>query len=277
MHQPDHLRADEDVIEEFSVSAKYTILLVIIGVLALLLAGAAMIYAVPLIRAIGGAPLGPLVVILLQVALIIGGLYAIGLGIYLQIGYDFFLSNQRVIESVGFLSRRELSTEYRQINDLIVRQDFINKLILNTGTLAITTPGTAGEEFKLLNIDNPIGRRDLLRRLIRAGLDGHKIDRYTVAHAKVAVGMAASEEEALKSLNSISPNASEELKAVAEHEEQFHTETETPSSVPATPPSGSTSDVPVVEEIEDLHGDGIDASDRLRAAQKQLDDQQSSS
>ncbi len=287
MQQPDTLRADEDVIEEFSVSRKYTIVLAVIGTAIILFGIVAILNRESLLDAVVGGmgTLGPLLVLLVGLAAIGLGLYLIVLGIYFQIGHDFFLTSQRVVESVGFLSRRELSTEYRQINDLIVRQDFINKLILGTGTLAITTPGTAGEEFKLLNIDNPVGRRDLLRQLIRADLNGQESDRYVVAHAEVEGGLASSGEEALQSLNGVSADSQEEAKAVVQHEQKFHhgepiqrsevapqqPPTLPPLEVPAKPerpPSPPAAEV--TDEVEDLHGDGIDASDRLRAAQRRL-------
>lgn len=269
MHQPDRLRVDEEVIEEFSVSKKYTIVLLVIGALFGLL-GIIALFNQSLVLggiAAGTGVLGPILVLFVGLAALGLGLYLIVLGIYFQVGHDFYLTNQRVVESVGFFSRRELSTEYRQINDLIVRQDFINKLILNTGTLAITTPGTSGEEFRLINIDNPVGRRDILRQLIRTDLNGQTIDRHTVAHAKVAVGMAKSEEEALleldRSVGNLSANlATEAQEIVKEHEQTLH---QPPS--PAPTPTPSTPET----EVEDLHGDGIDASDRLRAAQKRLD------
>jgi hypothetical protein len=254
MHIPASLRPQEEVIDEFGVSIKYTILLVIIGVVII---GLDIFVRFGLVEATNKIAtqfglLGPLFIdgIALVVSLI--GFYLIGLGIFFRLAYHYFLTNERVIESTGFLSQQTVSAEYKHLTDLIVRQDPISHLILNTGTLAINTAGGPKEEIVLINIDNPTARREQVRGLAAATQNGKKVTRELLRQLKQQTGMSSDQSQPQVVSNSIMPAALPEVvlpEAISE------------AAQPATTQN---------EEIEDLKGDGIDDSDRLRAAQKKL-------
>lgn len=288
------LRATEEVIEEFGVSDKYTYLLLSVGIVLLLAAGVAFANQVAIARLFGGAgALAPLFGSAIWVALGGLGLYVVGVAVYLQLAYKYFLTNQRVIETVGFLAQRTSSSEYGQINDIVVRQDLINRLVLDTGTIGISTPGTAVEEYQLINVDHPVARRELIRSLIRATIQGRVVDKFYLAHLKAECGLAPSEQAALDALDtSVGKDPTHQAMieanqaAFAQHQAEFHarkvnesaitlpaqeapSRTAAPSlpSVPSDQADRSSTD----DQIEDLLGDGIDDSDRLRAAQRTLD------
>ena len=85
-----------------------------------------------------------------------------------------------------------------------------------------------------------------------------------VADAKVKVGLAATREEALASLNGVT----------TEQPPVPLPEPLADRSLSAQPPTPLITSIEVTDAndggVEDLHGDGIDESDRLRAAQKKM-------
>ncbi|MGI6103283.1 MAG: PH domain-containing protein [Patescibacteria group bacterium] len=271
MTQPPALRISEQVIEAFGVSAKYTIILIALGSLVLAGAVALTVLDDPILDAIvvGAGPLGPLVFLVIEVALGCLGVYLILRGIYLRLAYHFFLTNERVIEVIGFLAQRSVTAEYKMITDIIVRQDAISRLALNTGTLAINTPGGPGEEFVLMNIDNPTARREQLRRLSEAVQEGRAIDSRFLAALKYETGMARTTEEALEDIErSVGHGVGASTRA-KESDDTALPQVSTSVSASAS----AASQAPRVQEgdVVDLHGDGIDESDRLRAAQKRIE------
>lgn len=355
------LRAQEDVIEEFGVSRKYTYLLIGAGLVTLALGVLAFLATEVFARSLssGAGVLAPLLAGAFWIGLLLLGLYIVSAGFYLRLAYQYFLTNQRVIENVGMFAQRTSSSDYGQINDIVVRQDFINRMLLGTGTIGISTPGTASEEYQLINVDYPVERRELIRDLIRSTNEGRHIDKYMIAHMMVKNGLMPTEQAALDQLDlSVGKDPAAEATfgvispGFQRHNEEFHSaetsdvrretsggdqpitpsfihsdqsvpETTVQASSPAsleqtavsqptssqmqaeqTPdlatsvsrlPAGeaglsSNSDpIPVQpaavsqplppvptpanadEGVEDLLGDGIDESDRLRAAQKKLD------
>ncbi|MBI2589989.1 PH domain-containing protein [Candidatus Berkelbacteria bacterium] len=226
MHLPETLRIEEEVVESFGVSKKYTILIILIGFAIIVLS---LVIGTVLEESIATAvqtfgPLAPLIATLLFLVPIVLGLYLIALGLYFQLAYQYFLTTERVIQSIGLFAKDTTSAEYKGITDITLRQDLFNRLI-GTGTLLINTAGGPMVEIKLVNIDRPSERKELLRQLAQASHRGKKITRDLYRKFKHATAMATREE----------------MIASPEH------------------PS-----------IEDLHSDGIDESDRLRAAQKRI-------
>ncbi len=271
------LHTDEEVIEEFGVSRKYTFLLIGVGIASLGLAVTVFLSAAQLERLFTGPAgvLAPLLAGAIWIGLGILGLYLVAVGVYLQLAYKYFLTNQRVIETVGLFAQRTASSEYGQINDIVVRQDFINRLLLGTGTIGISTPGTAVEEYQLINVDRPVARRELIRDLIRGTMDGRHIDKYLIAHLMERHGLAPDEQAALDLLDvSVGKDPLTEAAlgevspAYQQHLADFHEQAASSVTSDLSVPSDQSSDEPAVE---DLLGDGIDESDRLRAAQRKID------
>ncbi|MBI4032601.1 PH domain-containing protein [Candidatus Berkelbacteria bacterium] len=270
MAQPPSLRVQEQVIEEFGVSRKYVVLLVILGVLLVIGGVVLSMRDDPLIDAIalGAGPLAPLIFLLVELTLAGAGLFLLIRAFYLVVAYHYFLTNERVIETVGFLAQRTVSADYRAITDLVVRQDFINRLILNTGTLTANTPGGPGEEIVLLNIDNPQARREQLRSLAQAAMGGQRIDQEYLAQLKVQTGMAPDVMTAYQDLahSAVNPIPGERRRPVPQ---------ESPAPAPQPRSSGisraANPAIPGDQDAEDFNGDGtIDESERLRSAQKKM-------
>ncbi|MBI4022556.1 PH domain-containing protein [Candidatus Berkelbacteria bacterium] len=272
MHlQPDHLRTNETVIEAFGISRKYTVLLILIGVLFLTLAvvGVGQRGAVLALLAAFGVALASLLATVVPLVLGLLGLYLVLLGIYFQLAYHYYFTDQRVMQAIGLFSMSSVSSEYKMITDLTVRQDVINRLILNTGTLGVNTAGGPTEEIQLTNIDDPSARRAQLRQLASAAQNGYAIDDRYLAKLKVETGMARNEAEALATLHrSVGESPSE-------HQDHSSPPPESPVGPTSPRPAPPSPVVPVstADEVEDLHGDGIDESDRIRAAQKKLKQQ----
>lgn len=263
MNQPPALRVREQVIEAFGVSVKYTIALAIIGAAIIGVGVYFLFFGASFIATItqGAGPLAPFIVRTFATLIILIGFYTVLRGVYLRLAYHFFLTSERVIEVTGFMAQNSVSAEYRMITDISVRQDATERLLLNTGTLAINTPGGPGEEFILVEIDSPIARREQLRRLAEAVQAGKAVDADFLAELKYETGMARSREAAFAEIaKSIGGSPLQE-----EMTESVHRITKNGNlDIPVSQPPINSND------LEDLHGDGVDESDRLRAAQKQL-------
>ena len=249
---PLDLRNKEEVIDEFGISLKYSILLVV--------AGLVILTAILLIRAFKAVAfanlseqlgsLGPLILNGAFVLIVLIGLYLIILGIYFHFAYHYYLTTERVIESSGMFSQRTVSADYKTVSDLIIRQDAIGHLILETGTLGVNTFGGIEEEVELLNIDNPTARREQLRGLSEAVQEGMVANRTLLQRLKQQTGMLASNNMAAPEVDQFT---APEKKIVDMLEGVTHPES--PAIKPATPQ--------VDESAEE--------SDRLRAAQQKLD------
>ena len=99
------VRPTEQIIEKFGVSRRYTFLLVGLGI--------AFLIATSIVLVINGqilkfsdslGLLGRPVTVFLTLIPIVLGLYLIGRGIYVRLAYEYYLTNQRVMERVGFLA-----------------------------------------------------------------------------------------------------------------------------------------------------------------------------
>lgn len=260
MSTPSTLRPKEEVIEEFGVSIKYTLLLVGIGVIVIgIVLFARFANAVAFASAADALGLlGPLILDAATVLVALMGVYLIGLGLFLRISYHYYLTTQRVISSIGFFSQRIVSAEYKTVSDLIVRQDAISHLLLGTGSLGVNTFGGQPEEVELANIDNPTGRREQLRGLAETVQGGRQVTANLLQELKQEKGMLASNEPDANDV--MSPSVDTKRTSVKLPDVLDPELTTTPPVVP------SSTDT----EIVDLNGDGIDESDKLRAAQKKM-------
>jgi hypothetical protein len=248
------LRPKEQVIEEFGVSIKYTILLGIVGgiILSLVLffrfvRGVDFIAATQMLGILGPFALNATTIV---VGLI--GLYLIVFGLFLRISYHYYLTTERVISSIGFFSQRIVSAEYKTVSDLIIRQDAISHFLLGTGTLGVNTFGGQPEEVELANIDNPTSYREHLRGLAEAVQEGRTVTSGLLRDLKSQRGMLASNDM----------KEGEQLEARKNSIE-----------APGLPVSINNNKPPLLRNeplVEDLEGDIIQESDRLRAAQKKL-------
>lgn len=253
MSQSTALRPQEKVIEEFGVSIKYTVLLGIIGGIIL---GIALIFR--LVRAdvyYSAAQalgiLGPFVLSTTTIAIGLIGLYLIIFGLFLRISYRYYLTTERVISSIGFFTQRIVSAEYKTVSDLIIRQDAISHFLLGTGTLGVNTFGGQPEEVELANIDNPTARREELRGLAEAVQEGRIVTQNLLRDLKNQKGMLASNDSADIELTNSDQKTIEESILPINSESQLRRLKNKPL-------------------VEDLEGDIIEESDRLRAAQKKL-------
>jgi len=87
-------------------------------------------------------------VILLGVALIC-------YGFYLRSAYFYFLTDKRAIFYFRFFSTEMISVDYQKITDISIRENFLEKIFLGSGDLAINTAGTPKEEIIFKHIANP--------------------------------------------------------------------------------------------------------------------------
>jgi hypothetical protein len=247
------LRPKEQVIEEFGVSIKYTILLGIVGGFIL---GLALIFRFIRVDVYASAAqalglLGPLLLDAATAAVCLIGLYLIVVGLFFRVSYHYYLTTERVISSIGFFTQRIVSAEYKTVSDLIIRQDAISHFLLGTGTLGVNTFGGQPEEVELANIDNPTARREELRGLAEAVQEGRAVTSNLLRDLKSQRGMLASSD----SKDTEEPETNQQK-----------------SEAPILPIDPQSTIRPLKNKplIEDLEGDIIEESDRLRAAQKKL-------
>ncbi len=252
MSAPADLRVKEVVIEEFGLSPKYSILLAIVGGL---LVAAAVFFRVirpGFFDAVGTqlGDAGPYLVGALTIAVLLVAAYLFGLAVFFRFAYRYYLTTERVISEIGFFSKRIVSAEYKTISDLIVRQDVIGQFLLDTGTLGVNTFGGQPEEVELANIDDPVARREQLRGLAEAVQHGHEVTPNLLQRLKSEKGMLASNEPAA---DGTEPQA-------------------TAQPAPVTPDPVERELLSEANTADEVQGDDIEESDRLRAAQRRLPD-----
>lgn len=268
------VRPSEQIIEKFGVSGRYTFLLVGLGIAFLVTTTVlAVIFSSQILSFSENLGLlGRPITIFFALIPVTLGLYLIGRGFYVRLAYEYYLTNQRVMERVGFLAQRTVAADYKTVTDLVVRQDIIGRFLLNTGTLAINTAGGPKEEVILVHIDAPNERREQLRELARAAYNGKKITSALV-HALSPDANPSSDTNVPVAELGLDPepntkNGQVDLESkvpvamlnLENHQSSISKQQEV---VP--------NQVGVVDQIEDLHGDGIDESDKVRYAQKKLD------
>jgi len=83
------------------------------------------------------------------------GLYLIGYGFYLKAAYYYFFTDKRIIYYHQFFGTDLISIDYQKITDMNVKENFLEKIFLNSGNLAINTSGTPKEEIVFAHISDP--------------------------------------------------------------------------------------------------------------------------
>jgi membrane protein YdbS with pleckstrin-like domain len=102
------------------------------------------------------------------------GLPTVGIGAIFPLLYYFFylpkankyaFTNKRILIHRGWLSTNLTSVDYSKITDVFVRQGFFEKTFTSSGTIAVNTAGSGGEEVVLNNVANPYTLKRLLDEL----------------------------------------------------------------------------------------------------------------
>ncbi len=83
------------------------------------------------------------------------GLALVVYGLYLKTAYFYFLTDKRAIFYFQFFRTELTSIDYQKITDLIVRENFLEKIFFGSGDLAINTAGAPREEAVFSHIANP--------------------------------------------------------------------------------------------------------------------------
>jgi len=84
---------------------------------------------------------------------------------YLKKSNVYAFTNKRVLIHRGWLSTNLISIDYHKITDIYVSESFFQRILTESGTIAIDTAGTSGEEIVLKNISNPYKVKILLDEL----------------------------------------------------------------------------------------------------------------
>ena len=74
---------------------------------------------------------------------------------YLKVANVYAFTNKRVLIHRGWLSTQTNSISYDKITDIIVRENFVDKVLTKTGSIALNTAGTSHYEGSLRFIENP--------------------------------------------------------------------------------------------------------------------------
>jgi len=94
---------------------------------------------------------------------ILGGIliFFFGIGIIVIIiiegvrrGHKYYITNQRIIYEYSFLSRKSSSTKYKNIRDVHLSQNIIER-IFKIGKVEVNTSGGNEREIILKGIENP--------------------------------------------------------------------------------------------------------------------------
>lgn len=84
---------------------------------------------------------------------------------YLRKANVYAFTNKRVLIHTGWLSTNLTSVDYNKITNIFISQGLFQKLLTNTGNIAIDTAGTGGEEIILRNVNDPYKLKKLLDEL----------------------------------------------------------------------------------------------------------------
>lgn len=162
------LRPDEQIVRQFSISPRFFgfMLAVAVGIAGLL--PAAILGLLSLLT----VPLAGTVIAGVSTVGLLAGLLLAGYAVYLRAARFYVLTNQRIIETVGWLAKQTVSADYGEITDLRVNQDIFERL-LNVGLLAVNTAGADIEEIKFERISHPYGLSNQIRQLCEARLRTH--------------------------------------------------------------------------------------------------------
>ena len=82
--------------------------------------------------------------------------------IYLKKANIYGFTNKRILIHKGWLSSNTISIDYSKITDIRVNQSFLEKTLINSGSLYINTAGSGNTEVVLSAIDNPYEVKKIL-------------------------------------------------------------------------------------------------------------------
>lgn len=164
------LRPEETILREFSISQGFFWLLIVVGL--------GLIFVVPslLIWLLGLLAIpteGVVMIVSIGVGLAIG-LAMVIYALYFRAARNYLLTTQRVITTIGFLSRQTISAEYEDITDIQVSQDPFERFILNAGRVAINTAGGDIQEIQLERIADPYKISDQIREFCERWFKSHR-------------------------------------------------------------------------------------------------------
>lgn len=111
--------------------------------------------------------------ITLAIILFLGALFYYDF--YLKAANAYALTNKRVLIHRGWLSTHMTSVDYQKITDIKVREHFLDRIITQTGHIAINTAGANLTEIVIVHIDSPYEVKkkiDMLKdKILSAGGD----------------------------------------------------------------------------------------------------------
>lgn len=83
-------------------------------------------------------------------------------GFYLRIANYYAFTNKRIIIRTGWLTTQTTSIDYSKITDIHVREPFLERIITNSGSLAVNTAGSSNLEVFLNHVERPWAIKKIL-------------------------------------------------------------------------------------------------------------------
>ena len=154
-------RPSETINEEFTVSNRYTLAQVILAVLFPIIFFLLFLGALN-IGLLDGFPdefKSVAHMVFIGIGLIIGLYLTVG-ALYTRLTHHYFVTNERIVQVIGWLSQSSISVDFASVTDMTVNQDVFERFLINSGTLNIDTAGGPGEEIMLNHIASPYKLRD---------------------------------------------------------------------------------------------------------------------
>jgi hypothetical protein len=145
------LRPGETIVKNFSVGRRLVIFLVLLGII--LMVGIP-VGILALIPALGYNVSAEARMVAILVGLALGGglvFYAW----YLRVSREYVITNQRIICTLGWLSKATVFTDFQDVTDITIDQDIFQKLVLNIGTDHINTAGGNAQEINFDAVEAP--------------------------------------------------------------------------------------------------------------------------
>jgi len=87
-------------------------------------------------------------------------------GFYLKVANVYAFTNKRVLIHRGWLSTQTNSIAYDKITDIVVSENFVDRVLTKTGGIALNTAGTSHYEGSLRFIENPYQIKKKLEEII---------------------------------------------------------------------------------------------------------------